>query len=87
MRQSPFLQPLREKLVALGFPPWRFGVRHPEAFLAEHGWRAQCTVLGAPDASYGRWRYGYTPRTVPDRGIPRNYLALARKTADEENAR
>jgi methyltransferase (TIGR00027 family) len=85
--ESPFMQPLQEKLVALGFPRWRFGVRHPETFLAEHGWRAQCTVLGAPDASYGRWRYGYTPRTVPDRGIPRNYLAVARKIANEGNAR
>lgn len=83
---SPFLRPLQEKLVALGFPPWRFGVRHPETFLAEHGWRAQCTVLGAPDASYGRWRYGYTPRTEPDRGIPRNYLAVAHRMANEENA-
>ena len=85
--ESPFMQPLQEKLAALGFPRWRFGVRHPETFLAEHGWRAQCTVLGAPDASYGRWRYGYTPRTVPDRAIPRNYLAVARRMADEENAR
>jgi len=85
--ESPFMQPLQEKLAALGFPRWRFGVRHPETFLAEHGWRAQCTALGAPDASYGRWRYGYTPRTVPDRGIPRNYLAVARRMGDEENAR
>jgi methyltransferase (TIGR00027 family) len=85
--ESPFMQPLQEKLVALGFPRWRFGVRHPENFLAEQGWHAQCTVLGAPDASYGRWRYGYTPRTVPDRGIPRNYLAVARRMADEESSR
>ena len=85
--ESPFMQPLQEKLVAFGFPPWRFGVRDPEAFLAEHGWRAQCTVLGAPDASYGRWRYGYTPRTIPDRGIPRNYLAVALRMANEERAR
>ena len=85
--ELPFMQPLQEKLVALGFPRWRFGVRDPEAFLAEHGWRAQCTVLGAPDASYGRWRYGYTPRTVPDRGIPRNYLAVARRMANAETAR
>jgi methyltransferase (TIGR00027 family) len=85
--ESPFMQPLQEKLVALGFPRWRFGVRHPETFLAEQGWLARCTVLGAPDASYGRWRYGYTPRTVPDRGIPRNYLAVARRMADEESSR
>ena len=85
--ESPFMQPLIEKLVALGSPPWRFGVRHPETFLAQHGWFAECTVLGAPDASYGRWRYGYTPRTDPDRGIPRNYLAVARRAPDKGTAR
>jgi len=77
--ESPFMQPFFEKLAALGYPACRFGVRHPETFLAEHGWDAECVALGAPEASYGRWRYGYTPRTVPDRGIPRNYLAVARK--------
>jgi methyltransferase (TIGR00027 family) len=85
--ESPFMQPLRQKLAALGYPEWRFGVRHPETFLAEQGWEAECVVLGGPEASYGRWRYGYTPRTVPDRGIPRNYLAVARRMRDEENAK
>ena len=85
--ESPFMRPLLRKFAALGYPDWRFGVRHPETFLAEHGWRAECTVLGAPETSYGRWRYGYTPRTVPDRGIPRNYLAVARRTADQGNTR
>jgi methyltransferase (TIGR00027 family) len=85
--ESPFMQPLFEKFAALGYSPSRFGVQNPEAFLAAHGWDARCVVLGAPEASYGRWRYGYTPRTVPDRGIPRNYLAVARRMADEEKAR
>jgi methyltransferase (TIGR00027 family) len=85
--ESPFVQPLMEKLTAVGYPRWRFGVRHPETFLAERGWRAECTVLGAPDASYGRWRYGYTPRTDPDRGIPRNYLAVARRMRRNGGAR
>jgi methyltransferase (TIGR00027 family) len=85
--ESPFMQPFLEKHAALGLPPWRFGVRDSEAFLAEHGWRAECTVLGAPDARYGRWRYGYVPRTVPDRGIPRTYLALARRAPSTEKAR
>jgi methyltransferase (TIGR00027 family) len=84
--ESPFMQPLFKKFVALGYPPPRFGVQEPEAFLAERGWDAQCVVLGGPEASYGRWRYGYTPRTTPDRGIPRNYLAVARRTSDEEHA-
>jgi methyltransferase (TIGR00027 family) len=85
--ESPFMKPLMDKLTALGYPAWRFGVREPEAFLAERGWTAECTVLGAPDARYGRWRYGYIPRTVPDRAIPRHYLAVARRTSDEGSAR
>ena len=78
---SVFMKPLLDKLAALGYPEWKFGVRDPEAFLAERGWQAACAVLGDPAAaSYGRWRYGYIPRTVPDRAIPRHYLAVARKT-------
>jgi methyltransferase (TIGR00027 family) len=84
--ESPFMQPLMGKLTALGYPAWRFGVREPETFLAERGWTAECTVLGAPDARYGRWRYGYIPRTVPDRAIPRHYLARARRTSDKRSA-
>ena len=82
--ESVFMQPFLAKHAALGFPPWRFGVRDPEAYLAQHGWRAACTVLGAPDASYGRWRYGYVPRSVPDRGIPRTYLATATRAQEDE---
>jgi methyltransferase (TIGR00027 family) len=77
--ESVFMKPLFDKLAALGYPEWKFGVRDPEAFLAERGWSAECDVLGAPEASYGRWRYGYLPRTVPDRAIPRHYLAAARR--------
>ncbi len=85
--ESPFIQPVREKFAALGYPVGRFGVRHPETFLAAHGWDAECAVPGSPEASYGRWRYGYVPRTVPDRGIPRQYLAVARRTQTKGNAR
>ena len=84
--ESPFMKPLLEKLAELGYPGWKFGVREPERFLAERGWSAECVVLGAPEASYGRWRYGYLPRTVPDRAIPRHYLAVARRMPDKENA-
>ena len=75
--ESPFMKPFFEKRAALGWPRWRFGVRDPEAFLAEHGWAAECEVAGAPEVSYGRWRYGYIPRTSPDRAVPRIYLARA----------
>lgn len=78
---SPFMKPLLDKLAAFGWPSWKFGVRNPEAFLAEHGWDAKCDVAGAPEASYGRWRYGYIPRTNPDRGAPRLYLAQGTRSA------
>jgi methyltransferase (TIGR00027 family) len=78
---SPFMKPFLEKCAALGWPAWKFGVRDPEAFLAEHGWDAECDVLGSPDSSYGRWRYGYIPRTNPDRAIPRIYLAQGTMSA------
>jgi hypothetical protein len=74
---SPFMRPLLEKYAQLGWPRWRFGVRDPEVFLAGHGWDASCVVAGAPEVSYGRWRYGYLPRTEPDRAVPRLYLAQA----------
>jgi methyltransferase (TIGR00027 family) len=82
---SVFMKPLFEKLTAFGYPEWKFGVRDPESFLAERGWDAQCAVLGSPEASYGRWRYGYLPRTVPDRAIPRHYLAVAHRVPGREN--
>jgi methyltransferase (TIGR00027 family) len=85
--ESVFMKPLMDRLTALGYPAWRFGVREPEAFLAERGWSAECVVLGAPEARYDRWRYGYIPRTVPDRAIPRHYLAVARRTAENGSAR
>jgi methyltransferase (TIGR00027 family) len=85
--ESPFMQPLLQKCAALGYPDWRFGVRHPENFLAQHGWDAECVLPGGPEASYGRWRYGYVPRTVPDRGIPRHYLAVGRRVNDKGSAR
>jgi methyltransferase (TIGR00027 family) len=83
---SPFMKPFFEKRAELGWPPWRFGVRDPEAFLAEHGWEAECVVAGAPEVSYGRWRYGYVPRTRPDRAIPRVYLAQATLSARAEES-
>jgi methyltransferase (TIGR00027 family) len=85
--ESVFMKPLFDRLAALGYPGWRFGVRDPERFLAERGWSAECTVLGAPDARYVRWRYGYLPRTVPDRAIPRHYLAVARRAPHKGEAR
>jgi methyltransferase (TIGR00027 family) len=80
---SVFMKPFFDKRAELGWPAWRFGVRDPEAFLAEHGWEGACDVAGAPEVSYGRWRYGYIPRTNPDRGVPRVYLAQATMRAEE----
>jgi len=83
---SPFMKPFLDKQAALGWPPWRFGVRDPEAFLEGHGWEAECVVAGAPEVSYGRWRYGYIPRTNPDRGVPRLYLAQGTRASTDEGS-
>ncbi len=73
--KSTFLRPLLQKRAEFGYPPWQFGVNDPEGFLAERGWSSTCVVFGAPEASYGRWRYAYVPRSNPDPQIPRFYLA------------
>jgi methyltransferase (TIGR00027 family) len=74
-RVSPFMTPFLQKLEALGFPPWKFGVDDPESWLATLGWEATSVVAGAPEASYGRWPYAYIPRSTP--AIPRAFLTQA----------
>jgi methyltransferase (TIGR00027 family) len=69
---SPFMTPWLRKQEELGRPPSRFGLDDPEAFLAAHGWQGTSVVAGAPEANFGRWPYGYLPRTAP--GIPRIFL-------------
>jgi methyltransferase (TIGR00027 family) len=79
--RTSFMQPLLRKMEAAGLPPWTFGVDEPEAWLATYGWNATSIVAGAPEANYGRWRYGYTPRSTP--AIPRGFLTTGWKTREE----
>ena len=71
---SPFMAAHVKRLAELGRPSWEFAVDDPEALLAEHGWRAGSVVAGAPQANFGRWRYGYTPREAAGPGIPRAFF-------------
>jgi methyltransferase (TIGR00027 family) len=80
--RSEFMRPFLQKLEAVGLPPWRFGVDEPEEWLATCGWRAGAIVLGTPDASYGRWPYGYIPREKP--GVPRAFLICGWKVREED---
>lgn len=74
-RRSPFMTPYLHKMEEHGFPPWRFGVDDPEAWLATHGWSAASVVVGAPEANYERWPYFYIPRGTP--AIPRTFFTQA----------
>jgi methyltransferase (TIGR00027 family) len=71
---SPLMTAHLRKLAELGWPTWESAVDDPETFLAEHGWRARSVIAGSPQASFGRWRYPYTPREAPGPGIPRAFL-------------
>jgi methyltransferase (TIGR00027 family) len=79
--RSSFMQPFLHKLEAAGMPPWKFGMDDPEAWLSTHGWNATSLVAGAPDASYGRWPYGYIPRGTP--AIPRGFFTSGWKSGEE----
>ena len=80
--RSEFIRPFLQNLEAVGLPPWRFGADEPEAWLAPYGWDATSVVAGAPEASYGRWPYAYTPRERP--GIPRAFLTVGWKRREEQ---
>jgi methyltransferase (TIGR00027 family) len=80
--RSEFMRPFLQKLEFVGLPPWRFGIDEPEQWLARYGWRSSSVVLGAPEASYGRWPYAYIPREQP--GIPRAFLTVGWKHRGED---
>ena len=76
---SPFMAAHLKRLAELGRPSWEFAVDDPEALLADHGWRAASVIAGTPQANFGRWRYGHTPREAPGPGIPRAFLVEGRR--------
>jgi methyltransferase (TIGR00027 family) len=81
-RCSAFMTPYLQKMESLGFPPWRFGVDDPDAWLATYGWDAVSVVAGAPEASYGRFPYAHVPRGTP--AIPRAFFTQGRRRGQEE---
>jgi methyltransferase (TIGR00027 family) len=62
---SHFMTPFLRKLESIGLPPWRFGIDDPDSWLASRGWATESVVVGAPEASYGRWPYQHVPREHP----------------------
>jgi methyltransferase (TIGR00027 family) len=54
---------------------WISSIDEPEAFLAEHGWRAKAIELGEDGAHFGRWPFTVIPRSVP--GVPRTFFVTA----------
>jgi methyltransferase (TIGR00027 family) len=57
--------------------PWIGFMDDPEAFLAEHGWSADLTQAGQPDAHYGRWTLPILPAKVPN--MPHYWFVTAKK--------
>jgi methyltransferase (TIGR00027 family) len=74
---SPFMKPMFDRLERLGRPRWTFGIDDPDAWLDEYGWIGSSVVPGSPEASYGRWPFGYDPRDRP--GAPLAFLYLGRR--------
>lgn len=57
--------------------PWIGTMDDPQGFLAARNWQASLTLLGDPEASYGRWPFPVIPSTVP--GMPRLWFVVAEK--------
>ena len=56
---------------------WLFGFDEPEKLFASFGWQADVVQFGDDTASFGRFKYKFPPREVPD--IARGFLVTARK--------
>jgi methyltransferase (TIGR00027 family) len=56
--------------------PWISSIDHPEASLAERGWRAKVVQLGEEGAHFGRWPFPVIPYWVPD--VPRTFFVTPR---------
>jgi hypothetical protein len=53
----------------------RWGTDEPVALLAQYGWQATLTVLGADGANFGRWPWPVTR----DPDTPRSFLVTAHR--------
>ncbi len=82
--ESAWTAALRARLEELGIG-WHFGTDEPERWLAPFGWATTATLLGEPDANWGRWPYPVLPRSVP--GFPKSYLVRATRVGGESATR
>ena len=57
--------------------PWIGSLDDPQGFLAERGWQATLTPIGAPEANYGRWSLPVIPAQAP--GLPHLWFVTGRK--------
>jgi methyltransferase (TIGR00027 family) len=78
----PATQSFREMFAALD-APWQWGTDEPEAFLAQHGWRATITLPGEKGANFGRWPQPPTP----DPHAPRLLLVTAHRIPGTDRSR
>ena len=77
----PATQSFREMFAELD-APWQWGTDEPEAFLAQHGWRATIILPGEEGANFGRW-----PRPIiRDPDAPRLFLATAHRIQEIDEA-
>jgi O-methyltransferase involved in polyketide biosynthesis len=74
---SPAAWPMQVALAVRG-APGRFGTNEPETLMARHGFDADVTQPGDPDANFGRWPRRLLPRDVP--GWPRSFLVRAERS-------
>lgn len=71
---SPYTRQWVEMQAASG-APWIGTLDAPAAFLAERGWRATVTPIGATGANYGRWPFPPIPDDMPN--MPRHWFVTA----------
>lgn len=58
---------------------WQSGCDEPEKLFAEFGWQASVVQFGDETANFGRFKYKFPSREVPD--IARGFLVTAKKKA------
>lgn len=56
---------------------WKSGFDEPEKLFTEFGWQASVIQFGDEEANFGRYKYKFPPREVPN--IARGFLVRARK--------
>jgi len=79
---SPLMSAHLKRMAELGWPAWLFSSNEPEALMASHGWSATSVVAGSPQASYGRWPFGYAPRGTTAPGVTRAFFVEGWREGD-----